>query len=203
LWYTINGIKCKRGVSIGKRRKTLKSRVKKITRKLIRQLKKMPPSTVVSLSSVMASLYGVLGEGFVKFSNYNLITLFNQMESVIKRWAAYSPELLMNYRNNFQLFDFAKYALIGVPIIILVLHVVSSKKSQIIAFVFSVVQLGLFTYLNSYTGKVVSAASDDYTTNFVRLLLDNQNNMFGMPAYSLFVGVIGLILTSLFKAVKR
>jgi phenylpyruvate tautomerase PptA (4-oxalocrotonate tautomerase family) len=67
LWYTINGIKCKRGVSIGKRRKTLKSRVKKITRKLIRQLKKMPPSTVVSLSSVMASLYGVLGEGFVKF----------------------------------------------------------------------------------------------------------------------------------------
>jgi hypothetical protein len=63
--------------------------------------------------------------------------------------------------------------------------------------------LGLFTYLNSYTGKVVSAASDDYTTNFVRLLLDNQNNMFGMPAYSLFVGVIGLILTSLFKAVKR
>lgn len=163
----------------------------------------MPPSTVVSLSSVVASLYGVLGEGFVKFSNYNLITLFNQMESVIKRWAAYSPELLMNYRNNFQFFDFAKYALIGVPIIILVLHVVSSKKSQIIAFVFSVVQLGLFTYLNSYTGKVVSAASDDYTTNFVRLLLDNQNNMFGMPAYSLFVGVIGLILTSLFKAVKR
>lgn len=40
LWYTINGIKCKRGVSIGKRRKTLKSRVKKITHKLIRQLKK-------------------------------------------------------------------------------------------------------------------------------------------------------------------
>lgn len=172
-------------------------------RKITRNLKKMPPSTAITLSSVGASLYGVLGEGFVKFSNYNLITLFNQMESVIKRWAAFSPELLMKYRDNFQLFDIAKYALVGVPLVILVLHFLSSKKSQIIAFVFSIVQLGIFTYLNSYTGQVVSTVSNDYTTNFVRLLLDNQNNMFGMPAYSLMVGVIGLILTSLFKAVKR
>lgn len=160
-------------------------------------------SGLLLIVSAIANLYGVLGSSFVKYPETSLFETIQNGSQLMSHYETAETFLSGSSSNTSQVISFVGYGLIALPILIMILGIMQSKGSRTLSFLLSLVELGVFLYVINYISEEMSSIFGNYGSDFFSTLFSYSGDIFGLPAYGLVFGVIGMVLFSFGRLIKR
>lgn len=150
--------------------------------------------------TVILSLMGVLMGGFIKISNSSLFDLLSQASQVAGYADTARAFLGDSSSNSAGAIQGVSYALIGIPIISLIMTFINTKVAHLIGFVAALAEVAFFGYCVS---RVMDTADQmGVTGQFAGQVADAASHQVGFPFYALLVGSVGLVIITFIKLLK-
>ncbi|MCI5774960.1 MAG: hypothetical protein MR008_00490 [Aerococcus sp.] len=145
------------------------------------------------------AIYGVLGMGFLRQANLSLFQGMDQLSQVAEYVESVKSQLGIGVSQSPLIIRVISYTLIAVPILTAFFSIFKSKIMQIIGIIVAFIEAGMFIFAGFYVYQLSATLLGSFQSNFFNAIFQNASNVLGLPAYMLFIGVVGMVIFTIIR----